>query len=229
SLTRNILQGLAVIVVMILLAWLLDDLLDRHWIDVYVRGHGVSGELLFLGVTTLLISVGLSRQLVAFLAGYGFGFSGGLLLSMAAVVAGCVLTFYGTRWLLRQWLARHFSARTRRLDEFIGEHTFSATLLVRLLPVGNNWMVNVAAGASAVRSMPFFLGSALGFLPQMTVFALVGAGTQLQQPWQILIAMVMFVVAALLGVWLFVRFRRQHRPRAAYGEDIQETFLANNH
>ena len=75
--TRHILHGLALITVMTLLAWLLGDLMDRHWIDVYVRDRGVTGELLFVGVTTLLISIGISRQLVAFLAGYGFGFTGG--------------------------------------------------------------------------------------------------------------------------------------------------------
>jgi len=224
--TRFILRGLVLIAAMSLLAWLLGDLLDRHWIDVYVRGKGVTGELLFIGVTTLLICVGLSRQLVAFLAGYGFGFSGGFLLSMVAVIAGCVITFYCTRLLLRGFLARHFSARIRKLDGFLREHTFSATLLVRLLPVGNNWMVNIAAGASAVRCLPFFLGSTLGFIPQMAVFALVGSGSQLQQFWQVVIAMVMFILAAVLGVWLFARFRRHYGSDLRYGEDMQDPSLA---
>jgi len=226
STTRHILHGLVLIAAMTLLAWLLGDMLDRHWIDVYVRGRGVTGELVFVAITTLLISIGMSRQLVAFLAGYGFGFSGGFLLSMVSLVAGCVITFYCSRLLLREFLARHFSARIRRLDDFIRQHTFSATLLVRLLPIGNNWMVNITAGASAVHSMPFFLGSALGFVPQMAVFALVGSGSQLQQFWQVAIAMVMFVVAALLGVWLFARFRRFYRPDIVYGEDMQDSSLA---
>ncbi|MGB5472966.1 MAG: VTT domain-containing protein [Gammaproteobacteria bacterium] len=224
--TRHILHGLALITVMTLLAWLLGDLMDRHWIDVYVRDRGVTGDLLFVGVTTLLISIGISRQLVAFLAGYGFGFTGGLLLSMVAVIAGCVLTFYCTRLLLRDFLSRHFAARMRKLNDFIREHTFSATLLVRLLPVGNNWMVNIAAGASAVRGLPFFLGSTLGFIPQMAVFALVGSGSQLQQFWQVAIAMAMFILAAVLGVWLFARFRRFHRSDINLDEDIQDSSLA---
>jgi len=224
--TRHILHGLALIAVMTLLAWLLGDVMDRHWIDVYVRDRGVTGELLFVGVTTLLISIGISRQLVAFLAGYGFGFTSGVLLSMVAVIAGCILTFYCTRLLLRDFLSRHFATRMRKLDDFIREHTFSATLLVRLLPVGNNWMVNIAAGASAVRGLPFFLGSTLGFIPQMAVFALVGSGSQLQQFWQVAIAMAMFVLAAVLGVWLFARFRRFYRSDINLDEDIQDSSLA---
>lgn len=223
--SRSILYGLILIAVMALLAWLTGDLLDRHWIDVYVRGYGTSGECLFVAVTTLLIGIGLSRQVVAFLAGYGFGFAGGLLLSMSAVIAGCMLTFYVARLLLRERLARRLSARIRRLDGFLRDHTFSATLLFRLLPVGSNWMVNVAAGASAVRGAPFFLGSALGYIPQMLIFTLVGSGSQVQQVWQIAVAMAMFIVAAVLGTWLFARYRRLSDPGAAPA--ASDTMLAD--
>lgn len=222
---RHILKGLFLIAVMALFAWLTGDLLDRHWIDVYVRDRGAAGELLFVAVATLLIGLGFSRQVIAFLAGYGFGFAGGLLLSMVAVVAGCVLTFYITRLLLHGMLVRRYGARARSLYDFLQEHTFSATLLVRLLPVGNNWLVNVAAGVSTVRAAPFFLGSTLGFVPQMLVFALVGSGTQLQQYWQVALAMVVFVVAALISAWLFVRFRHRYRPEAG---DIEDSLLANH-
>lgn len=225
---RDIAQGLAMIAAMAALAWLLGDLLDQHWVDVYIRGRGTAGELLFVTVTASMISIGLSRQLVAFLAGYGFGFAGGFLLSMLAVVSGCVMTYYAARLLLRRGIARRSGAKTRGLISFIRGHTFSATLLVRLLPVGNNWLVNLAAGASDVRGIPFFLGSALGFVPQMAVFALVGSGTQLQHYWQILIAMAMFVVSALLGVWLYVRFRRRYRPSAPLDGDARDSFLAND-
>ena len=49
------------------------------------------------------------RVLVAFLAGYGFGFLPGLLLSMIAVTGACILTFSIARLLLRDFLLRHYS------------------------------------------------------------------------------------------------------------------------
>ncbi|MDH3979631.1 MAG: VTT domain-containing protein [Gammaproteobacteria bacterium] len=207
-----IFRGLIVIAMLVLVAWLLGDVLDRHWIDVYVREQGIAGELLFVCVAGLLISIGLSRQLVAFLAGYGFGFTAGLVLAMVAVIAGCITTFYITRLLLRDFVRRHRTPRLRKIDHFIHNNTFATTLLFRLLPVGSNWLVNIAAGASSVRSLQFFLGSALGYIPQMMIFALVGSGSQLQQFWQIAIAMAMFVAAAVLGGWLFGRYRQQQGP-----------------
>lgn len=204
-----IFRGLLLIVLLVLVAGLLGDVLDRHWIDAHVRGQGAAGQLVFVAATCLLMCFGLSRQLVAFLAGYGFGFMPGLLLSMTAVTGACVLTFAVARRLLRAALLRHYSARIRRVDRFIHVHTFAVTLLFRLLPLGSNWMVNIAAGASDVRSLPFFLGSMLGYIPQMLVFTLVGSGTRLGQFWEVAIAMALLCAAAALGYWLYDRYRRQ--------------------
>lgn len=213
---RFIFSGLLLIAALVLASYLLGDLLDRHWVDAYVRDAGARGVLLFLLAGGLLTGIGISRQLVAFLAGYGFGFLQGFLLSMAAVVAGCILTFFCARLLLRAVLLRHYGRRIQRVEAFIRENTFNMALLLRLLPLGSNWMISVAAGASSVRSRPFFLGSALGYVPQMLIFCLVGSGTQVGQFWQVAIAMAMFVLAALLGMHLYRSYRldRMH-PLAA--------------
>lgn len=165
------------------------------------------GELLFLVTGWLLSSIGLSRQLVAFLGGYAFGFLPGVLLSMLAVVAGCILSFYVARYLLRVFLLRHYAGRIHSMGRFIKENTFAMTMLIRLLPLGSNLMVNVAAGVSGARSIPFFFGSAIGYLPQMLIFALVGSGSSVDQFWQVIVAMSLFVVATVLGIWLYRKYR----------------------
>jgi uncharacterized membrane protein YdjX (TVP38/TMEM64 family) len=206
-LARLVFRGLAVIVVLSLVSYLLGDVLDQAWIDSHVRGHGVPGELLFLLISWLLTSVGLSRQLVAFLGGYAFGFVTGVLLASLAIVAGCITTFYVARYLLRDFLLRHFAGRLGKVGRFIKENTFSMTLLIRLLPAGNNGVVNIAAGVSDARSMRFFLGSALGYLPQTLIFALVGSGTSVDRFWQVAVAMALFVMATVLGIWLYRKYR----------------------
>jgi uncharacterized membrane protein YdjX (TVP38/TMEM64 family) len=205
--TQFIFRGLVVIVVLVLISYLLGDVLDQAWIDTHVRERGVPGGLLFVVAGWLLASAGLSRQVIAFLSGYGFGFLPGVLLAMLAVVAGCITTFYVARYLLRAFLLRRYSGRIHRVGRFIDENTFTMAVVIRLLPLGSNWMVNIAAGASGVRSVPFFLGSALGYIPQMLIFALVGSGTRVDQFWQVAIAMAMLVVAVVLGVWLYRKYR----------------------
>lgn len=202
-----IFRGLVVIVVLALASFLVGDVLDQQWIDTHVRGHGLSGELLFLVAGWLLASVGMSRQVIAFLGGYGFGFLQGLLLSTLVVVAGCITTFYIARDLLRSFLLQRYAGSLNRVGRFVDQNTFAMTVLLRLLPLGSNLMVNVAAGVSGVRSVPFFLGSSLGYVPQMLIFALVGSGTSVDQFWQVALAMVLFVAATLIGIWLYRKYR----------------------
>lgn len=219
-----IFRGLVVIVLLVLASYLLGDVLDQGWIDAHVRERGALGGLLFVVAGWLLASIGLSRQLIAFLSGYGFGFLPGVLLAMLAVVAGCMTTFYVSRYLLRTFLLRHYSGYIDRMGGFVDENTFTMAVLVRLMPLGSNWLVNIAAGASGVRSVPFFLGSALGYMPQMLIFALVGSGTRVDQFWQVAIAMALFVVAAVLGAWLY----RKYRHGKTLGRELDQRLGIND-
>ena len=213
---RFIIRGLIMVAALVAVGYLLGETLDRDWIDTHVRGRGLAGELLFLAAGGLLISVGLSRQVIAFLGGYAFSFLAGTLLGVVATIIGCVLTFYYARLLGSAFVSRRYSGYIRKVDGFIRENTFSMTLLVRLLPVGSNLMVNLAAGVSGVRGTPFFSGSALGYIPQTMVFALIGSGTSVEEHWQVAVAIAMFVASAMLGIYLY----RKHRHGKTLGESM---------
>jgi uncharacterized membrane protein YdjX (TVP38/TMEM64 family) len=213
---RYIVRGLLVILALVTVGYLLKGVLDQQWIDAQIRDQGVRGQLLFVVVCSLLGSIGLARQLIAFLGGYAFGVVWGFTLAMLAVVVACITTFTISRFLLRNFLLQRFSERIRRVDSFLQENTFTMALLIRLLPLGSNWMANVAAGVSGVRSLPFFLGSALGYVPQMLIFSLVGSGSRVDRFWQVAIAMIMFVVATFMGIYLY----RKHRHGKTLGKAV---------
>jgi uncharacterized membrane protein YdjX (TVP38/TMEM64 family) len=184
------------------------DMLSQHWIDNEVRGKGWAGDLLFLAVGALATALSFPRQVVAFLGGYAFGFATGTALATLATLLGCVLGFFYARWLGRGFVQKRFPGRIRKLDDFLHRHPFSMSLVIRLLPVGHNASTNLLAGVSSVRAAPFFAGSALGYLPQNLVFALAGSGVNLDAALRLTLAVVLFVVSSLIGVWLYRRHRR---------------------
>ncbi len=198
-------KGLTLIAIIAAIAWLLGDLLDRHWIDSHIRGHGVNGQLLFLALGTAFIAAGLSRQFIAILAGYGFGFSYGLLLVELASILGCIIAFYYARWFGSKLFNTHFPEKIRKIDDFIEQAPFTKTLIVRLLPVGSNLLTNLAAGISRMPLLPFLLGSALGYLPQNIVFSLVGSGIQVDPALRIGIGTALFILSGILGMVLLRR------------------------
>lgn len=204
---RIVLRGLVLMGIFVLAGLLLTRYLNTDWIDTHVRGKGLWGEFSYVVTGALFIAAGLSRQFVAFLGGYAFGFVSGALFALLASALGCVLAFFFGRYAGRQLVAKRFSGRIQKVDRFIHDNPFSMTLLIRLLPVGSNLVVNLAAGVSSVRAMPFFLGSAVGYIPQTIVFALLGSGITLQPVLRTVISILLFVVSGVLGIYLYRRYR----------------------
>jgi uncharacterized membrane protein YdjX (TVP38/TMEM64 family) len=85
---------------------------------------------------------------------------------------------------------------------------FITVLTLRLLPVGSNILLNLAAGLSSVRVLPFLAASALGFIPQTVIFAMFGQGAAPSHLHMLLIGGGLFAVSAVVGMLMF---RRQQR------------------
>jgi uncharacterized membrane protein YdjX (TVP38/TMEM64 family) len=185
----------------------LADHFDEHWIDAEIRNSGVTGIAIFLAIGGLMAGVGLPRQIVSFLGGYAFGLAGGTVIALAATVIGCISAFVTARLLGRDFIAPRLPVRIRKADDYFRDNTFTMTLLIRLLPVGSNVVLNLAAGVSSVRAMQFFAGSAIGYIPQTVVFALIGSGVRVDPGIKITLSVLLFLVSAILGVWLYRRFR----------------------
>lgn len=209
---RPIFKGLVLIFSLALLGYLfkgsdLGNSLNEAWIDARVRGHGLNGALLFLFMGAVFTAVGLPRQIIAFLGGYAFGVGLGTLLGTLAALLGCAASFAYARLMARSLLAARLGQRAQRFDRFIHHHPLTMTVLVRLLPVGNNMLTNLAAGVSSIRPLPFLAGTLVGYLPQTLVFALVGSGAHIAPALKLGLAIGLFVLSGALGVYLYHRLR----------------------
>lgn len=225
---KILIRGLVLFVSVVVLGVLIKTtemgaVFDQAWIDTYVRDRGVQGFLLFLALGWALTSIGLPRQLVAFLGGYAFGFALGTGLALAATTLGCITAFMFARLLGRDMVARRFSDRIRRIDGFLSENPLAMTLLIRFLPLGSNFATNLAAGVSGVRAVSFFTGSAIGFVPQTVVFALLGSGISIDPGFRITFSAVLFVVSGLLGIHLY----RRYRHGKTFDEEVEKQFGGN--
>jgi len=219
---RLLLRGLPVLLSLAALGLLVEhlqlfSLFGPDWLEREIRGPGGRGALGFVALATLAISVGVPRQVVAFAAGYAFGLVQGTLLALLATLLSCIATFYYARLFGRALIAPRLSGRIARVDAFVREHPFSMTLLIRLLPAGHNLSTNLAAGLSSVAALPFVLGSALGYIPQTVVFALVGSGVGVDPFWHLALGVTLFIVSSALGLYLY----RRMRSGRVYDEDLE--------
>ena len=220
---RTYLPGLVFLVTLIAIGYVLESglltgMLSEDWIDREVRGKGIPGELLYVAVGGFVTAVAVPRHIVSFLGGYAFGLGLGTLLALAATELGCVLVFFYGRFVGRPLVSARLRARVHRIEAFLAANPFSMTLLIRLLPVGNNFATNLAAGVSRVPARPFLCGSLLGYLPQTFVFALAGSGIELGGGLRVAFAVLFFVVSGAIGIWLY----RRYRHGRSLGEDVEK-------
>jgi uncharacterized membrane protein YdjX (TVP38/TMEM64 family) len=99
-----------------------------------------------------------------------------------------------------------------RLDAQLSAQPFMASLTLRLLPVGNNVVLSLLAGLSSVSAPAFLVASAIGYVPQTLVFALLGSGVQVSHTEQIVLGGVLFVASAVLGIVLMRRWKPARQP-----------------
>lgn len=181
-----------------------DHLPAAQW-GAQLESAGFKGVVVFLITGMLATSVGLPRQLVAFIGGLAYGTILGLGLSLMGALAGCCLTAVVSRRFLASMVTERFPRAIATLDRLIQRDLFLKILVLRLQPLGTNLLTNVCIGFTSA-SLPRFLGaSAIGYVPQMLVFNLLGAGVRVDSQNQLILSVVLLVVSIAIGLFLYKR------------------------
>ena len=182
-----------------------DSVLSKAWVDKHVRGHGVDGQFLFVALTALCVVLGMPRQILCFLGGYALGCWVGAALALAGTLCGSVVAYFVARVLIPSAWCTRWAQTTEQIHALLRTHPFRMALLLRLLPVGNTLITNLAAGLFRTPALHFFAGSTLGFIPQTLIFTLLGSGVALDTPIHIVIGVALFVLCGALGLHLWRR------------------------
>ena len=165
------------------------------------------GGLIFTLLFTPAMALGLPRQVAALSAGFLFSAGYGMVLATVAAVLGCLITLVLARKLFANKVQDYYPQKLAKVSKFFCQNTFLKALIIRLLPAGSNFLTNILAGTAGSPIKPYVLGSALGFMPQMTIFALMGAGLQVNGQQQLIISIVLLVIALLLSSYLYRKTR----------------------
>jgi uncharacterized membrane protein YdjX (TVP38/TMEM64 family) len=176
---------------------------------------GVWAWLVFAAVGTGLVSIGFPRIILAAVGGAMFGVVLGTLWSSLAAALAILAPFLYSRHLGRALVARRMGRRLQRFDELLGEHGFMVVLLLRLCPVGNNFLTNYLAGVTAIPLATFLVASFVGYLPQSFIFALLGSGLGDHPQLRLWSGAVLLAIFSLFFIWYFRRSKEGARILAA--------------
>lgn len=174
----------------------------------------VTSSILLFMLIAATTAVGLPRQIAAFIAGINLGAMIGVIVATLATTLGCWLTFLAARYLFSERVKKKYPSQLNKLSVFLGEQTFLKALVIRILPLGSNFITNIVAGVSDVSARKYVAGSCVGFIPQMVIFSLLGSGMKLADNTQLMMSGILLVVAVLLSVYMMKMHRKnKHKPK----------------
>jgi uncharacterized membrane protein YdjX (TVP38/TMEM64 family) len=100
----------------------------------------------------------------------------GGLYSWVATLASALLGFLLGRLFAARMIARYGGARLNQVSALIARHGLATAALIRNVPAAPFIVVNVAAGATAMSTAKFTIGTAIGIVPKIAFLMLVGTG-----------------------------------------------------
>lgn len=174
----------------------------------WLEGQGIRAVGIFMLVGVLATAVGLPRQGLAFVAGLVWGVSSGLLVSLLAAIGGCALTSEVSRRWLAQRISERYPSVVDTLTRLVRRDAFGKIVALRLQPFGTNLLTNLCAGLTPMPRRVFLTASLVGYVPQMLVFTLLGAGVRVGSSQQLFVSGVLLVLSLALGIWLYRRHLR---------------------
>jgi uncharacterized membrane protein YdjX (TVP38/TMEM64 family) len=180
-----------------------------HWQALPTLAPSARAALL-VGAGAVMTALGAPRQAVAFAAGAAFGLLPALALALAAQLGGCALDYLWARLARGLWRGKQGKGRDGGKLGRLGQWRerlcavpFRATLMLRLFPVGNNLLLNLAGGFLALPPLPFLAASLLGYLPQTLIFVLLARGARLGHGVEGVLSLILFLAATLAGYGLW--------------------------
>ncbi len=209
-------RGVLLLVILLIAAGVLlrylapqaDTLTD--WMDRYMP-EGYAGGAVYVCSVAGLSCLVVPRQILSFAGGYAFGALPGALLSTLGVTLGCALAFGLSRYAGRSFVERRYGDKAAAFNRTVAKRPFVLALLIRLFPSGNNLACSLIAGVSRIPTLPFLLGSCLGYVPQNLLFSMLGSGMRVDAGWRIGLGVALFVVSCLLA-WLLASRSGSPRP-----------------
>jgi uncharacterized membrane protein YdjX (TVP38/TMEM64 family) len=143
----------------------------------WVASHPIMAPALYMLIYAGSVLLSLPESAVITVAGgLLFGTLIGGLLAIVGSPAGATILFLAVRHHLADAIA---SRRGRFLDAVrrsLQRDGFSYLLAIRLVPAFPFWLVNLAAGLSGMRLLPYAVATVIGIMPATFVFASIGAG-----------------------------------------------------
>jgi uncharacterized membrane protein YdjX (TVP38/TMEM64 family) len=155
-----------------------DSLARNHAaLSAWVAAHPVAAPSLYVLIYAVAAGLAFPESAVLTVAaGLLFNTLFGGLLALIGSSIGAIALFLAVRYHLADAIAARGGRFLDRIRPGLEQNGFSYLLAIRLLPAFPFWLVNIAAGLSGMRLLPYAAATLIGAAPATFIYASIGAG-----------------------------------------------------
>jgi len=173
----------------------------RDWAD----GYGAAGPLIFIALSAALTVGMFPGPLLAGASGLLFGTALGTPVSITAATLGAVLACLLSRGVAREPVTQVGGRRVLAIRDWVSRRGFTGVLLLRLMPGVPYTVVNYGVGLTHIPVAVFAAGTAIGCAPRAFAYTALGGQLGSFDSWEFVVALVVLVGMAALGLALAAR------------------------
>ena len=173
----------------------------RGDVDRWVSDHRIFAPAIYVIVYIVVAFLGLPLWWLWMISGYTFGIAMGVVWSQLAGTIAAPMILLFSRWLAADWFHEKVEARTAKLHalmERLGHNGFLVVMCIRLMHVMPFGLSYYALGVSQVGWISVALGTLLGTIPSVLIYATLGYDPHLMENWRF-VAFIATVNIALLA------------------------------
>jgi uncharacterized membrane protein YdjX (TVP38/TMEM64 family) len=174
----------------------------EHWMEAYA--HSPWAVVIVCLVFCVAALIGAPQFVLIAACVVAFGPWLGFVYSWFATVVSAVLTFYLGRFAGPRIFKVLGKDAQDKVQSFMGQNAFMASLIVRNVPSAPFIVVNMAMGAAGANFIGFISGCALGIIPKTALVALFGRSLQALEGRDSLLSALVVILGTVL--WLGLMF-----------------------
>jgi len=134
----------------------------------YINSFGSWAPVILLVMIIIASSIGFIFTIPVAIAALILDIYSAFVISIAGLTIGAMISFAIARYFGRDYMEREYISKIkklRRYDEHLKKKGFTTILFLRLVSLIPYELINVTAGFSRIRVLPYFFGTLLGIIP----------------------------------------------------------------
>lgn len=184
--------------------------IDPQWLQTTLDRAGIWGPIIYIVIYTVATILVLPSTVLNLAGGALFGPWWGSLWTTIGALVAAIVAFGFTRTVGRDLVAKRLAGYWQTIDAEIHHGGLFYMFSIRLLPVIPYGLVNFAAGLTSISWKDYVVGTALGTLPGVLPFVLLGSsGLTLSQTGDLVpLVVALTLIGMLVGGATWYRRRR---------------------